>query len=63
MNLNQNIDLASKFQPEVNTGAPVVDQSANASFAINLAQRQAADKAAQPAPEPIRSLGAMPYPN
>jgi hypothetical protein len=61
--LNQHIDAAARFQATPNPDMPINDQSGAASFAIGLAARHAAAVAAAPAPEPVRSLGAMPIPN
>jgi hypothetical protein len=61
--LNQHIDQAARFQPAPNPDMPINDQSGNASFALSLAQRQAAAAAAAPKQEPVLSLGAMPIPN
>jgi hypothetical protein len=57
--LNQHIGNAEKFQPVPSQDAPIVDQSGNANFALQWAQRQAP----APAPEPQRPLGHMPIPN
>lgn len=61
--LNSHIDTASKFQLPPAQDAPIVDQSSNAAFALNLVQRQAAERAAAPTPEPPRSIAYMPIPN
>jgi hypothetical protein len=59
--LNQHIDNAARFQQPPAQDVPIKDQSGNMNFALQFAQRQAAQPA--PSQEPVRSLGAMPIPN
>lgn len=63
MNLNDQIANAEKFAPQASSEMPTVDRSANTSFAMQWASRNAEAAANAPAPEPVRPLGAMPIPN
>jgi hypothetical protein len=57
--LNQHIDNAARFQQPPASEAPIVDQSGNMNFALDMAKRMV------PTPEPTVTppLGAMPIPN
>lgn len=57
--LNQHIDNAARFQQPPTSEAPIVDQSGNMNFALDMAKRMV------PTPEPTVTppLGAMPIPN
>jgi hypothetical protein len=58
--LNQHITNAAAFQQPPTQDVPIKDQSSNANFALQWAQRQAE----RPEPEPVRSLNTrMPIAN
>jgi hypothetical protein len=62
--LNQHIDNAARYQAAPNPDMPINDQSGNASLpSASPSATLPLNAAAAPAPEPVRSLGAMPIPN